>query len=108
MTRKQTWDQNGLVDDNINTLDPADLRQSKYDTIRAEMNKRMQPLLDDERALRDAFATGNATQPDIDALIQSRNDLDEKAKAVVAQVNALGSNNAAISDFNVVAAFDAP
>ncbi len=99
----------GVLDsDNILTLDAADLRDDKHDEIRAEMHRRLSPLIDDERALRDAFATGNATQVDIDALIQSRSDIDEKAKAVVIQVNALGSDNEAIHSFPVAAAFDAP
>lgn len=108
MTRKQTWDENGLVDDNILALDPADLRQDKYDEIRVEMDARLAPLIDDERALRDAFDTGSGSQAAVTALKQSRVDIDERGPIVRAAVDALGNDNAAIHGFDVVEAFNAP
>jgi len=110
--RTQTWIGTSgvgvLDDDNINDLNTADLRQDKYDEIRAEMKKRLAPLIDDERALRDAFDTGNGSQAAVTALKQSRVDIDERGPVVRAQVDGLGNDNAAIYDFPVAAAFDAP
>lgn len=107
MTRRsQIWDGTSgvgvLDDDNILTLDPAELRQDKYDEIRAEMQSRIDVISESWQEEKDKVSSGRS--PDstaVTALEASRDAVRVKAQSVKAQVDARGDDNEAIHSFRV-------